>query len=72
MIKESKMKALVAIWMSLAFAVTFTAVAHADFGITAFGGASTLDGQFSRQAGAHADLTTLLRFPSKATISFGP
>ena len=37
--------------------------AYADFGITSFGGSATgLDGSFSRQAGAHADLTTALRF----------
>ena len=37
--------------------------ADADWGFTEFGASSEAGGQFSRQAGAHADLTTLLRFP---------
>jgi hypothetical protein len=37
--------------------------AQADFGVTAFGGSTSINGDFSRQAGAHPDLTTRVEFP---------
>ena len=36
--------------------------AQAAFGFSQFGVSNTLGGEFSRQAGAHADLTTVVRF----------
>jgi hypothetical protein len=36
--------------------------AQADFGIAGFGGSTSIEGQFSRQAGAHADLRTTFSF----------
>jgi hypothetical protein len=38
-------------------------LAAAEFGIHSFGSEVTAGGRFSRQAGAHADVTTTLRFP---------
>jgi hypothetical protein len=38
--------------------------AQADFGIAALGGSTSIDGEFSRQAGAHPDLTTRIEFPT--------
>jgi hypothetical protein len=37
--------------------------ANAAWGITAFDVSSSIGGQFSRQAGAHPDLTTVIEFP---------
>jgi hypothetical protein len=41
--------------------------AQADFGISSFEGSSSIDGEFSRQAGAHPDFSVALTFPSQST-----
>jgi hypothetical protein len=71
MIKESTMKMFIAAALSALAAAAAPGVAQAEFGITSFGGAASLDGEFSRQAGAHADLTTLLRFPTVGSVADG-
>ncbi|HMJ35015.1 MAG TPA: hypothetical protein VK501_13970 [Baekduia sp.] len=43
-------------------------VANAAFEITSFGGSASINGEFSRQAGAHADLTTEFRFPATPAL----
>src|SRR4051794_39696674 len=64
MTKEIMMKTFVAVMASLALAAIGVPAAHAEFSIIEFGGAATSQGQLSRQAGEHADLTTKLRFSS--------
>jgi hypothetical protein len=52
--------------MIIASACAGAEPARADFGITGIGGSATsLDGSFSRQAGAHPDLTVKLAFATK-------
>jgi hypothetical protein len=46
----------------LAIAALSSSAARADFDITEFTGATSIGGEFSRQAGAHPNLTTTLRF----------
>jgi hypothetical protein len=52
----------VACWIAVGAAVAQPA--RAQFGITEFGGSISTGSQFSRQAGAHPDFTTRLRFSS--------
>jgi hypothetical protein len=51
----------------MAAAALAAPAAQADFGISSFEGSTSIDGEFSRQAGAHPDLTLALRFPVKKT-----
>jgi hypothetical protein len=70
MIKESTMRTFIAALACLAVTGLAAPAARADFDITKFGGSVGLGGAgsagfgtaFSRQAGGHADLTTMLRF----------
>jgi hypothetical protein len=54
---------LTAVAAGVLIALSVSAIAQADFAITGFGGSIERDGAFSRQAGAHVDLTTRLEFP---------
>jgi hypothetical protein len=56
-------KGLVLIGALVAAGALATPLAHAEFRITKFYGTTTVDGELSRQAGAHPDLTTAIAFP---------
>jgi hypothetical protein len=69
MTKEPIMRTFARIAMAVAaMSTTGLAVtvgpAHADFALKRFGVGVSSQGTFSRQAGAHADLTTVIRFAS--------
>jgi hypothetical protein len=69
MITERTMKTLLSVACGMLAALSLCGglapSAHAaPFSLQDVGGAATLDGSFSRQAGAHPDLTTAMRFPS--------
>jgi hypothetical protein len=69
--KETIMRMFLIAVAAVAVCAVATPVAQADFGFTQFGGAVSIDGDFSRQAGAHADLTTVLRFTSTVAAGGG-
>jgi hypothetical protein len=62
MIKESIMKTFITATICFAALVVATSSARADFGVSSLDVATSLNGEFSREAGEHADLTTDLRF----------
>jgi hypothetical protein len=60
-------KGLIAMGGCIAATALAAPAAQADFGISSFEGSTSIDGEFSRQAGAHPDLSLGLRFPVKNT-----
>lgn len=56
------MKFVIAVMTVLASLIGAAAAQAAGFGLAEFGARTTIDGELSRQAGAHADLTTRVTF----------
>jgi hypothetical protein len=63
--KENVMKWILAGLAVAAGSLAGPVAANAEFALTDFGGSITQNGVFSRQAGAHSDLTTRIVFPSR-------
>jgi hypothetical protein len=49
-------------------AATVAPAAQADWGLNAFGAGTAIEGQLTRQAGAHPDLTVTLKFPKTESV----
>ncbi|MCU1675450.1 MAG: hypothetical protein JWM93_208 [Frankiales bacterium] len=68
MTKESMMKMFIAAMASAAAVILPAQAAQADFGLSVFDTSVSVNGQFSRQAGAHPDFTTKLMFSGNESI----
>jgi hypothetical protein len=68
MTKENTMRTFIVAMLCLAAAALVAPAAQADFGLGSFDTSIQRNGQLSRQAGAHADFITKLRFSGDEAI----
>jgi len=61
-------RALLALAAAAALMAVSAPLAQADWGLNAFGAGTTTEGQLTRQAGAHSDLTVTLKFPRTESV----
>jgi hypothetical protein len=68
MIEESTMRMFIAVMACVVGVALAAPAAQADFRLEQFGTSVDLNGQSTRQAGAHADFTTVLKFSSEEAV----